>query len=98
MKIRFRDYVITHSYGINKYDLLKVNIVQKKGKNFGDEQEVPEAYGVTLERVFRIILDDTIELELGDIETDFKGYFETYKECNNKLLKEIQGLEASLNK
>ena len=37
-------------------------------------------------------------MELGDIETDFKGYFETYKKCNNKLLKEIQGLEASLNK
>jgi len=92
MKIRFRDYVITHSYGINKYDLLKVNVVQKKGKNF------PEAYGVTLERVFRIILDNTIGEELSDLETDFKGYFETYNDCNNKLLKEIQGLEASLNK
>ena len=98
MKIRFRDYVITHSYGINKYDLLKINVIQKKGKNLGTEQEVAEAYGVTLERVFRIILDNTIEEGLSCVETDFKGYFETYNDCNNKLLKEIQGLEASLNK
>ena len=98
MKIRFRNFIISNSFGINKYDLFKVNIVKKQGKNFGSEQESPEAYGITLERVFRIILDKTVEEELSEVERDLHEYIETYNECNNKLLKEIQGLEAFLNK
>lgn len=96
MKIEYKEFVITHSFGSNKYDLARTSTV-KEGVNKGHKSERPEAYGITLEKCFRIILDKTVEVELKETTITFDKYFETYQKVNEGIKKEVQRLEVSLN-
>ena len=97
MRILFKNYIITSSYGFNVFDVAKAQEV-KEGKTKGQIVEINEAYGVTLQRAFAIILDGVVETELKDVEVTLREYLIQYDECNESLKKEIQGFEASLKK
>ena len=97
MRIEFKDYIITHSLGINKFDLSK-KVIVKNGKRKGEVDERPEAYGITLERVFRIILDQELEADLEGQAITFKEYLDSYDRVNKEVLKEAQRIEVSLFK
>ena len=94
MRILFKNYIITSSFGIGLYDISK-SYVSQEGKSKGETVEKNEAYGITLKRVFAIILDGVVEAELKDVEVTFREYFKIYEECNESLKKEIQRFEAS---
>tara|TARA_R110000744_G_scaffold19900_5_gene52306 strand:+ start:512 stop:808 length:297 start_codon:yes stop_codon:yes gene_type:complete len=97
MRVLFKNFIITSSYGFNVFDVAKAQEV-KDGKTKGQIQEINVAYGVTLKRAFAIILDGVVEADLKDVELTLREYLIQYDECNESLKKEIQRFEASLNK
>jgi hypothetical protein len=97
MRILFNDFVITDSLGINKFDVSRIATIQK-GKTKGQKIERNLAYGITLERVFRIILDETVEDKVKDLEITFEKYFKIYQESNEEIKIEAQRIEATLLK
>ena len=97
MKIRLKNFVIEDCLGINLYDLSK-NVVVKSGKREGETDLRNVAYGVSLERCFTIILNETVEQELENTTLEFNQYLEVYQRVNKELKLEVQRLEVSLNK
>lgn len=96
MRVVFKNYIITQSFGIGLYDISRSRKALE-GKNKGQIVEKNEAYGVTLKRAFAVILDGVIEAELKDVETTLEKYLQKHDECIESLKKEIQGFEVALN-
>lgn len=96
MTIKIKNYEITPSIGINLFDISKIDTF-KNGKLKGERREIVEAYGVKLERCFRIILDGLVEDELKDSTINLEKYLEIYQNINKELLKEVQQLGALLS-
>lgn len=97
MKITFKNFIITPSIGLHKFDLSKIAIIQK-GKKEGQEIERSLAYGITLRRAFVIILDELTVEEHDEAYVTFEEYLKTYERIGNDLKQEVQRIEVSLSK
>ena len=70
-------YALEHdSNATDRYNLVKKAIVQE-GKNKGNEYEVTQAYGVTLERGLFLIIQDTMSEK--KTEYSLKEYIDEWK-------------------
>lgn len=76
-KIVYGKYTLEHEdVSTDRYNLTKKAIVQE-GKNKGNEYEVVQAYGVTLERGLFLIIQDTMSEK--QTEYSLKEYLEEWK-------------------
>ena len=96
MRIQYKTYIITPCpNALIKFDLSKV-VKIKEGKNKGNEVERNLAYELSLERVFKLILNDIVEENFEEATIDFKEYLSVYSKENEELQKFISRLEASM--
>tara|TARA_R110000822_G_scaffold161_3_gene767 strand:- start:25751 stop:26047 length:297 start_codon:yes stop_codon:yes gene_type:complete len=97
MIVEFGEFKIVQSIGFNKFDLSRVTI-SKSGKSEGKELERNIAYGVTIERVFMIILDEaTVENKEG-LKVTLDKYLQIYQEVGEQVKQEIRRIEVTLDK
>lgn len=88
MTIRIHNYSIRKSEnGNNRFDL-HVTKETKTGKTKGKLSESPIAYGVSLERAIRLIINETMDEKLDDISLE--QFIENYKETSGDILKELR--------
>lgn len=83
MVIKFKNYEIRHSLGINSYDLHIITIVEK-GKTKGQEKDKAIGFGMSLERCFLHIIQEVMEEEKEEVNLD--EFIEEYKSLQKELL------------
>lgn len=88
MTIKIYNYSIRKSENGNSRFDLHITKETKTGKTKGKLSQSPIAYGVSLERAIKLIIDEETDNRFDDV--DLEEFIENYKEVCEDVLKKLE--------